>query len=131
MQRKEVKFTPTLLILRNFYDSINHQFSLLKLAEKGISGNFYFLLKDMYTNCSYAVKVLLPITANPSEVESKTTKSYQWYRSASFKALSGLKQGCNLSPLLANIFLSDLHDDIELGHMDAPKLNKFQISSIS
>ena len=84
----------------------------------------------MYTNCSYAVKVLL-LTANPSQVESKKTKSYQWYRSASFKALSGLKQGCNLSLLLANIFLSDLHDNIELGHMDAPKLNKFQITSIS
>ena len=86
-----------------FYDSINHQFLFLKLTEKGISGNFYFLLKDMYTNCSYAVEVLLPITDNPSEVESKKTKSYQWYRSASFKALLGLKQGCNMSPLLANI----------------------------
>ena len=114
-----------------FYDSINHQFLFLELAEKGILGNFYFLLKDMYTNCSYAVKVLLPINDNPSEIESKKTKSYQWYRSASFKGLSGLKQGCNLSPLLANIFLSDLNDVIELGHMDAPKLNKFQITSIS
>ena len=85
----------------------------------------------MYRNCSCAVKVLLPITDNPSEVESKRTKSYQWYRSASFKALSGLKQGCNLSPLLANIFLSYLHDIIELSHLDAPKLNKFQITSIS
>ena len=58
-----------------FYYSINHQFLFSKLAEKGISGNFYFLLKDMYTNCSYTVKVLLLITANPSEVESKKTNT--------------------------------------------------------
>ena len=89
-----------------FYDSFNHQFLFLKLAEKGILGNFYFLLKDMYTNCSYAVKVLLPITDNPSKVESKRTKSYQWYKSASFKALSGLKQGCNLSNLELLAYLS-------------------------
>ena len=85
----------------------------------------------MYTKCSYAVKVLLPIQMKPSENEVKKPKSYQWYRSTSFKAASRLKQGWNLSPLLANIFLSDLHDILELGHMHATKLNKCEITSKS
>ena len=43
-----------------FYDSISRNLLFIKLAEKGISGNFYFLLENMYSNCSYAIKVLLP-----------------------------------------------------------------------
>ena len=31
-----------------FYDTISHDLLFLKLAEKEICGNFYFLLKDMY-----------------------------------------------------------------------------------
>ena len=43
-----------------FYDSNSRNLLFIKLAEKGISGNFYFLLKNMYSNCSCAIKVLLP-----------------------------------------------------------------------
>ena len=38
-----------------FYDLISHNLLFIKPAGKGISGNFYFLLKNMY-----AIKVLLP-----------------------------------------------------------------------
>ena len=49
-----------------------------KLAEKGISGNFYFLLKNMYSNCSYAIKVLLP--CNPLCGEKNTKKKTNTYQ---------------------------------------------------
>ena len=115
-----------------FYDSINHNLLFLKLAKLGISGNFYFLLKNMYMNCSYAIKVSLPLNPHsPDDNQIKRINSYQWYKTTSFKTKSGLKQGCNLSPLLANIFLSDLHENLEQDHIHAPKLNKFEVTSVS
>ena len=55
-------------------------------------------------NCSYALKVSLPVDINSPGNKVKKLKSYQWYRSTSFKLRAGLKQERNLSPLLANIF---------------------------
>ena len=59
----------------------------------------------MYQNCKYAVKVQLNI-----ENADNKYKKYKWFRTTCFKAVSGLKQGCNLSQLLANVYLSDLHE---------------------
>ena len=104
-----------------FYDSISHNLLFTKLAEKGISGNFYFLLKNMYNNCSYAIKALLPCDPLCGEKNiEKKTNSYQWFRTSSFRAKIGLKKGRNLSPLLANILLSNLHE----GHYYAPQLHQ-------
>ena len=57
----------------------------------GISGNFYHIIKSMYSISNFAVK--LPIGILPP-----------------FLSNTGLKQGCNLSPTLANLFQNDLHD---------------------
>ena len=68
---------------------------------------------------------------SPDDNQIKRINSYQWHRTTSFKTKSGLKQGCNLNPLLANIFLSDLYENLEQDHIHAPKLNKFDLTSIS
>ena len=83
-------------------------------------------------NCSHAIKVSLPVnphSANDNQL--KRINSYQWYKTTSFKSKPGLKQGCNPISLLANIFLSDLHENLKQGHIHAPKLNKFEVISIS
>ena len=47
-----------------FYNSTDHNLLFLQLAEKGISGNFHFLLKNMYMNCSYAIKYYINSNGN-------------------------------------------------------------------
>ena len=91
-----------------------------------MNGNFYYLLKNTYQNCKYAVKVLLNI-----ENADNKCKKYKWFRTTCFKAVSGLKQGCNLSPLLANIYLSDLHEHLEQNHNFATILSEESVTSIT
>ena len=45
--------------------------------------------------------------------------------------LLDLKQGCNLSPLLANIYLSDLHEHLEKDHKYASTSHEKPITSIT
>ena len=106
-----------------FYDTIAHDLLSLKSAEKGVNGNFY-LLKNMYQNCKYAVKVQLYI-----ENADNKCKKYKWFRTTCFKAVSGLKQGCN--PLLANIYFSGLHKHLEQNHNFAPILSEGSVTSVT
>ena len=62
-----------------------------KLLHKGIGGNFIDIIQAMYRNVYYCVK--LPHGITPS-----------------FESTVGVKQGCVLSPILFNLFLSDLPD---------------------
>jgi hypothetical protein len=57
----------------------NHIAFLFKLLDKGIGGNFYKIIKHMYSNTKYSYK------------------SSNFY-SNPFMANSGVKQGDNLSP---------------------------------
>ena len=111
-----------------FYDTISHDHLFYKLLNVGISGSFYFTLKDMYKNCRYAVKVDLPLISNTSKSKQITI------RTCRTKFLSdgmGLKQGCNLSPLLANIYLADLHDLLSKNNYNPPILTNNSVTSIS
>ncbi len=62
-----------------------------KLQRLGVAGNFYSLLKEMYNECQYCIKTSSGI-------------------SEPFLSTSGVKQGWNLSPTLANIYQNDLHE---------------------
>ena len=89
----------------NFYDTITHDLLFLKLERIGIFGNVLCILKSMYKGLQYNVKL----------------HYYGKYGlTEPFTANIGLKQGCPLSPTLANIFLHDIHkglrmEDISLG----------------
>ena len=74
---------------RAAFDSVSRKALLYKLIRLGIGGNFLSILKAMYSNVSYCIKLNGKV-------------------STSFLSNSGVKQGCVLSPLLFNMFLSDL-----------------------
>ena len=76
------------------FDSIPRGVLFQKLLNNGITGNFYECLVKLYTNDRHCVKI-----------NDRLTET--------FVANQGVKQGCVLSPLLFNIFLSDLQDTLE------------------
>ena len=57
----------------------------------GISGNFFNVLKDMYKEVFYRIKIDGGLTE-------------------SFESNVGVKQGCVLSPMLFKLFIADLVD---------------------
>ena len=71
------------------FDSIPRDLLLEKLLKLGVNGKFFNAVKSMYNNDYCCVRV-----------GEKLTNT--------FLANQGVKQGCILSPLLFNIFLSDL-----------------------
>ena len=89
------------------FDSIPRDLLFEKLLQLGVNGKFFNAIKTMYTNDNCCVRVGEKITNT-------------------FLANQGVKQGCILSPLLFNIFLSDL-PKIFLGPECQPaKLNNAQ-----
>ena len=61
----------------------------MRLSESGIDGKFLLILKKMYQQTKCAVKI-----------GSKYTQFFEHKR--------GLRQGCLLSPILLNLYISDL-----------------------
>ena len=71
------------------FDTMPRDLLFTKLLSYGVSGKFFNTLKTLYTYDDCCVKVGNKITGT-------------------FQANQGVKEGCILSPLLFNIFLSDI-----------------------
>ena len=74
---------------RAAFDTVWRRALLYKLVKMGVGGNFLNVIDSMYSNVLYRVKL-------------------DGYLSKSIPSSIGVKQGCVLSPLLFNLFLSDL-----------------------
>ena len=74
-----------------FFDSINREHLYYKLIKLGIGGNTLSIIKTMYDNANYTIKINNKLYGS---IDSKTD----------------VKQGCCLSPLLSNLFQNDLSD---------------------
>ena len=68
------------------FDKIPRDKLLQKLLDRGIDGKFFNIIRNIYTNDKASVK----LNGSPFDVNV------------------GVRQGCIISPLLFNIFLSDL-----------------------
>ena len=71
------------------FDSVPRDLLLSKLFNMGITGNFFNILRHIYTTDKACIKI-------------------GQSRSDFFNLDIGVRQGCILSPLLFNLFLSDL-----------------------
>lgn len=96
---------------RKAYDTVWRDGLFLKLTREGVSQQFTKLIQDMYSRLQICV-------------------SLQGGLSLPFQSRVGLKQGCNLSPTLFNIFINDLPVNIDMGDVDAPLLNNINVSSL-
>ena len=87
--KKGKKIYACFVDFKKAFDSIPRELLFQKLSKIGVTGKFFNILKTMYKNDYCCVRV-----------GDKMTNS--------FLVNQGVKQGCVLSPLLFNIFLSDL-----------------------
>ena len=92
------------------FDTISREKLFEKLLKHGINGNFYNVIKNIYFNDETRIKVgdHLSDVIYPNQ---------------------GVRQGCILSPLLFNIYLSDLPSMLETGKT-GPKINGKTFNSI-
>ena len=109
-QKKE-KLYVCFIDFKKAYDMVWRNGLYLKLLKYGVSSKFVNLIKDMYSKLLVSINVLDGL-------------------SIPFKSHIGLKQGCNLSPILFNIFINDLVDMIGYDNMDSPFLGPKQVSCL-
>ena len=84
-----------------FYDNFSHELLFWKLFDVGIRGNILRIIMSMYDNISYQIRV---------------SKNNEWcLLKDQIRSNTGLKQGCPLSPTLANLFLYDIHRNLVIG----------------
>ena len=96
---------------RKAYDTVWRDGLFTKLLAHNIDIKFVRLLRNIYATSSLAVKT-------------------KHGRSNIFESHVGLKQGCNLSPLLFNIFINDLLTEINIQLNDSPTLEGMPINGL-
>ncbi len=111
VKNKKVKLYTAFIDFRKFFDCINRSSLLYKPQKCGITSQIYNVIKGAYTGRQYSVKTGMGNTE-------------------SFVSSSGVKQGCNLSPTLSNIYQNDIHDIFTEG-CDPVKLGDIIFSTVS
>lgn len=89
------------------FDTIPRDLLLKKIFDYGVTGKFFNNIKSLYANDNCCIKVGNKITEP-------------------FLANQGVKQGCILSPLLFNIFISDIVDKFKKENCRALNINDAQ-----
>ena len=96
---------------RKAYDTVWRDGLYKKLLSLRIDKSFVRLLRNIYSSSSLAVKT-------------------QNGRSKIFSSRVGLKQGCNLSPLLFNLFINDLLTELQGIMSGSPTLEGIPINAL-
>ena len=102
-QRKKGKLYGCFVDFSKAFDNVSRDILLSKLQKNGIVGKFFGIIKTIYSEDTTCIKI---------------GTSY----SDPFKPNKGVRQGCVLSPLLFNIFLGDLQNELDSCN-DNVKLN--------
>ena len=102
-QSKKGKLYGCFIDFSKAFDNVSRDILLRKLQKNGIVGKFFDIIKTIYSEDMTCIKI---------------GTSY----SDPFKPNKGVMQGCVLSPLLFNIFLADLQNELDSCN-DNVKLN--------
>ena len=92
---------------KSAFDNVNRKLLFNKLNALGIDGRFLNIVIAMYSNLKAVVKCNNGLTPE-------------------FQCTNGVRQGCNLSPLLFNLFINDVVqclNDSKIGGIDVDGLN--------
>ena len=91
------------------YDTVGRVGLFYKLIKYGLSLKFIKLIENMYSNILYAVKLSDGITPF-------------------FSSNMGVRQGCNLSPMLFNLFINDINKIFEDNIYDPIHIKDYKVS---
>ena len=108
--KKNSKIYSCFIDFAKAFDTVPRDILLKKLLSYGIKGRFFNIIKTIYTKDKACVKI-----------ENKCTET--------FDINQGVRQGCVMSPLLFNIFLSDLAKKLDTMD-DKVKVNNSEISAL-
>ena len=108
---KKQKIYVCFIDFKKAYDSVWRNGLFYKLIKNGLSKKFVNFIKNMYKELQFCV-------------------SLQNGLSLPFKSMVGLKQGCNLSPLLFNILVNDIPSIVNNNNCDPPVLGSLPVSSL-
>ena len=109
--RNKQKLFACFVDFRKAYDTVWRNGLLYKLLKNNVSVKFVNLIRNMYKELQLCI-------ALPNGL------------SLPFSSKVGLKQGCNLSPLLFNIFINDIPNLIDNSDGDPPLLGNLPVSCL-
>ena len=108
---KKEKLYTCFVDFKKAYDTIWRNALFYKMLNEGISSKFVNVIKSMYS--SWSIRMVLPNGL-----------------SSVFPSNVGVKQGCNLSPTLFNIFINDFVSACDQTLHDSPELCRIPITCL-
>ena len=108
--KKKQKLYCCFIDFKKAFDSVWRDAMLLKLLQLGIGGEFYYLIKNMYSITKSRIRF------------SKGLTEY-------FHSELGIKQGDCLSPILFNVFINDMHSIFD-NHCDGILVNDIKLNHL-
>ena len=126
MRAKKQTIFLTFVDLKRAYDSVNHEALMLKLLKMGLGGKFYKVLRSMYMDNNNISRENSKSGQDTTVSKVQSCVSLPLGNTEFFQSSVGIKQGDGLSPILFNIFLNDIVDELHENTNFGYKLDESQ-----